>query len=113
MRTHIETAVPDTSPHASSDSSKTLLSSVPNDAMPMYVEQATFMTKYDLNKNGKLDADEIAQIKSDFLADPRGDLKRLDADHDGKLSDAEAAVLAGKAQRETGKKPGAKKKKDL
>jgi hypothetical protein len=75
--------------------------------------KATFMTKYDLNKNGKLDADEIAQIKSDFLADPRGDLKRLDADHDGKLSDAEAAVLAGKAQRETGKKPGAKKKKDL
>eukprot|EP01035_Chromulina_nebulosa_P055096 gene55096-75491_t len=32
--------------------------------------------KYDANKNGKLEADELEQIKSDFLADPRGDLRR-------------------------------------
>ena len=75
--------------------------------------KATLMSKYDVNKNGKLDTDEIAQIKSDFLADPRGELRRLDSDQDGKLSDAEAAVLGGKAQREAGKKPGVKRKKDF
>jgi Ca2+-binding EF-hand superfamily protein len=73
--------------------------------------KATLMAKYDTNKNGKLDADELAQIKSDFLADPKGDLKRLDTDHDGKLSDEELATLNGKAKGE--KKAGAKKKKDL
>lgn len=61
--------------------------------------------KYDANKNGKLDGDEIALIKSDYLADLKGDLKKLDADHDGKLSDEELASLTG------GKKAGADEKK--
>lgn len=71
------------------------------------------IAKYDVNKNGKLDADEIAQIKSDFLADPRGELKRLDADHDGKLSDTEVAALGGKKENAAEKKPGGKKKKNF
>lgn len=75
--------------------------------------KAKMVEKYDANKNGKLDDDESAQIKSDFLADPKGDLKRLDADHDGKLSDKEVASLTGKKERTGEKKPGGKNKKDL
>lgn len=67
------------------------------------------MEKYDVNHNGKLDADEVAQIKSDYLADPKGELKRLDTDHDNKLSDQEVAALAGHTKAE---KPVVKKKKN-
>jgi Ca2+-binding EF-hand superfamily protein len=72
----------------------------------------TLIGKYDTNKNGQLDADELEQIKSDYLADPKGELRRLDHDHDGKLSDAELAPLLGTKKAEAGdKKPGARKKK--
>jgi hypothetical protein len=71
--------------------------------------KGTLMEKYDVNHNGKLDADEVAQIKSDYLADPKGALKRLDTDHDNKLSDEEVAVLAGHKKAE---KPVVKKKKN-
>jgi len=70
----------------------------------------TLISKYDANKNGKLDADELAQVKSDFLADPQGELKRLDADKDGKLDDKELATLSGKKEKPEGKKPRGKKK---
>lgn len=69
--------------------------------------KAKLLEKYDTNKNGKLDGDEIALIKSDYLADSKGDLKKLDTDHDGKLSDEELASLTG------GKKAGGKKKKGV
>ncbi len=58
--------------------------------------KTALMEKYDLNKNGKLDAEELAQLKSDFMANPRGELKRFDTDHDGKLSDGELAAIGGK-----------------
>lgn len=74
--------------------------------------KAQLIDKYDANKNGKLDGDEIAQIKSDFLANPNGELKRLDANHDGKLSDDElASLIAGKKQEKAEKNPTAVKKK--
>lgn len=73
--------------------------------------KATLMAEYDANKNGKLDTDELAQVKSDFLADPQGELKRLDDDKDGKLSDKEAATLIGKKEKSDGEKPRTKKKK--
>ena len=69
--------------------------------------KAKLMAKYDLNKNGKLDADEIATIRKDFAADPNGELKHFDTDNDGKLSDDEIAkMVPGSA-----KKSGAKKSK--
>lgn len=61
--------------------------------------KAKLMAKYDLNKNGKIDGDEVAAVRKDFAAEPAGDLKRFDTDKDGKLSDAEIAEI---------KPPGAK-----
>jgi len=69
--------------------------------------KAKIMAKYDLNKNGKLDPDEIAAIRKDFTANPTGELARFDTNHDGKLSDEEiAAMVPG-----SGKKSGGGKKK--
>ena len=48
--------------------------------------------KYDLNKNGVLDPDEIAALKKDFDAG-NADLKKLDTNGDGKLDDSEIAGL--------------------
>jgi hypothetical protein len=59
------------------------------------------IAKYDTNKNGKLDPEEYAAVRTDFAAKPDGDLAKLDLDHDGKLSDTEVAALGA-----TGKKKG-------
>ena len=69
--------------------------------------KARIMAKYDLNKNGKLDPDEMAAIRKDFAADPSGELKKYDTDGDGKLSDDEIAKMVPGS----GKKSGAKKAK--
>jgi EF hand len=72
--------------------------------------KAKLMAKYDLNKNGVLDPDEVAAIRKDFAADPTGDLKRFDKDHDGKLSDEEIAAMvpgSGKGGKKGGKKAAA------
>lgn len=55
--------------------------------------KAKIVAKYDTNKNGKLDPDEIEALKKDFDANPKGDLAKLDTDKDGKLSDDEIAAL--------------------
>lgn len=59
------------------------------------------IAKYDTNKNGKLDPEEYAAVRSDFAAKPDGELAKLDLDHDGKLSDTEVAALAGPAKKKT------------
>ncbi|MEY2878148.1 MAG: hypothetical protein RLZZ15_528 [Verrucomicrobiota bacterium] len=51
------------------------------------------LTKYDANKNGKIDADEADTLKKAFEADPKGELAKLDTNHDGKLSDEEIAAI--------------------
>jgi hypothetical protein len=69
--------------------------------------KAKTMAKYDTNKNGKLDPDEVAALRKDFEADPKGALARFDTNKDGKLSDEEiAAIVPG-----SGKKAGGGKKK--
>lgn len=55
-------------------------------------EQDTF-GKYDANKNGVLDADEITALKKDFAAGTSGDLKKLDLNSNGKLDDDEIAAI--------------------
>jgi EF hand domain-containing protein len=69
--------------------------------------KAKLIAKYDTNKNGKLDPDEIEALKKDFAADPKGELAKLDTNKDGKLSDDEIASLTGPAKK--GAKKGNKK----
>jgi hypothetical protein len=76
--------------------------------------KAKLMAKYDLNKNGVIDGDEIAAVRKDFAAEPTGDLKRFDTDKDGKFSDAEMAEMkppGGKTTDDAKKKGGTKKEK--
>jgi hypothetical protein len=70
--------------------------------------KAKLMAKYDLNKNGILDPDEVAAIRKDFAASPEGELKRFDKDHDGKLSDAEIAAMVPGSGKKGGNKGGKK-----
>jgi hypothetical protein len=55
--------------------------------------KAKFFAKYDTNKNGVIDGDEIIALRKDFDADPKGELRRFDTNHDGKLSDEEIAAI--------------------
>ena len=71
--------------------------------------KAKIIAKYDVNKNGKLDPDEIAALKKDFAANPKGELARLDTNHDGKLSDEEIAALTPGSGKKSDKKGGKKK----
>jgi hypothetical protein len=76
--------------------------------------KAKLMAKYDLNKNGRIDGDEIAAVRKDFAAEPAGDLKPFDTDKDGKFSDAEIAEMkppGAKGADDAKKKGGAKKEK--
>lgn len=61
--------------------------------------KAQLFAKYDVNKNGKLDPDELEALRKDFAASPKGALKRLDTDKDGKLSDEEIKALQPVAKR--------------
>lgn len=49
--------------------------------------------KYDANKSGVLDPDEIATLKKNFTAGTSGDLKKLDLNSNGKLDDDEIAAI--------------------
>jgi hypothetical protein len=65
--------------------------------------------KYDTNKNGVIDGDEIIAMQKDFAADPNGELKRYDTNNDGKLSAEEIAAI--KPPGSGNKKSGDKKAK--
>ena len=68
--------------------------------------------KYDVNKNGVLDADEKVALVKDFDADKTGTLKALDNNKDGKLTDGEIATISATKPSETPAKPKAKGKKN-
>jgi hypothetical protein len=63
-------------------------------------KKAKLIAKYDKNKDGTLDADEMDSLRKDFDADKEGNLKTYDKNKDGKLSDEEINAI----------KPGASKK---
>ena len=67
--------------------------------------------KYDLNKNGTLDADEKAALVKDFDADKTGPLKALDNNGDGKLTDGEIGTISATKPGETPAKVKGKAKK--
>lgn len=77
--------------------------------------KAKIMAKYDTDKNGKIDGDEVAAVRKAFEADKTGELARFDTDKDGKLSDEEIAKMApgsGTKGAKTGEKKSGGKKKD-
>ena len=78
--------------------------------------KAKLIAKYDTNKNGKIDGDEIVALQKDFAAHPKGDLARFDVNHDSKLSDEEIAAIVpggGKKGDKAAKKNGGKKPADI
>jgi hypothetical protein len=73
--------------------------------------KAQLMSKYDLNHNGVIDGEEIAAVRKDFAADPKGALKRFDTNSDGTLDDSEIAVMKPPgAKGKDGEKPKGEKK---
>ena len=75
--------------------------------------KARIFEKYDTNKNGIIDGDEIAAVRKAFAADPKGEFAAYDKDHDGKLSNEEiAAIKPPGAKKDGEKKSGGKKKAD-
>lgn len=68
--------------------------------------KARLFAKYDTNKNGSIDGDEIAAVRAAFKAEPKGEFARYDANADGKLDDAEIASIKPPGQ---GGKGGGKK----
>ncbi len=69
--------------------------------------KARLFAKYDANRNGVIDGDEVAALRKDFAADPHGELARYDANQDGKLSDDEISEI--KPPGKSGERKGGKK----
>lgn len=61
--------------------------------------QQDIFGKYDVNKNGVLEADEIAALKKDFDTGASADLKKLDLNSNGKLDDNEVAAIKPEAKK--------------
>lgn len=75
--------------------------------------KARIFLKYDTNKNGVIDGDEIAAVRKAFAAEPKGEFVAYDVNGDGKLSDEEiAGIKPPGAKKDGAKKSGGKKKAD-
>jgi hypothetical protein len=75
--------------------------------------KARIFAKYDANKNGIIDGDEIAAVRKAFAAEPKGEFASYDKNTDGQLDDAEiAAIKPPGAKKDGEKKSGGKKKAD-
>lgn len=73
--------------------------------------KAKIFAKYDTNKNGVIDGDEVAAVRKAYAADPKGEFAVYDTDHDGKLSDEEIAAIKPPGGKKGGKDSSEKKKK--
>lgn len=73
--------------------------------------KAKIFAKYDANKNGVIDGDEIAAVRKAFAADPKGEFASYDKNNDGKLDDAEIAAIKPPGGKKGGEKKGEGKKK--
>ena len=56
---------------------------------------ADLLATYDKDANGKIDGDEVTALKADFTAG-KSEVKALDTNSDGTLSDEEIAAAGGK-----------------
>ena len=68
--------------------------------------------KYDTNKNGVIDGDEVAVVRKAFAADPKGEFATYDKNNDGKLSDEEIASIKPPGGKKAGEKKAGGKKAD-
>lgn len=64
---------------------------------------ADLLATYDKNGNGKIDGEEVDALKKDFAAG-KPEVKALDTNNDGSLSDEEIAAAGGKQKKEKKKK---------
>ncbi len=87
--------------------------SVPVSAAAGGGPKATIFAKYDTNKNGIIDGDEVAAVRKAFATEPKGAFAVYDKDHDGKLSDEEIAAIKppGQGGKKGDKKEGGEKTK--
>ncbi len=60
--------------------------------------------KFDLNANGKIDGAELEAVRKDFTGSADLNIKALDKDHDGKLTDTEIEALNTAAPKKIKKK---------
>lgn len=75
--------------------------------------KAKIFAKYDTNKNGAIDGNEIVAVRQAFTADPKGEFANYDKNKDGKLDDAEVAEIKPPGAKKGGeKKSGGKKQND-
>jgi hypothetical protein len=65
---------------------------------------AALLKKYDANANGKIDGAELQAVRKDSAGSPDLNLKALDKDNDGKLSDSEIETLNSEAPKKGKKK---------
>ena len=73
--------------------------------------KAKIFAKYDTNKNGVIDGDEIMAVRKAFATEPKGEFASYDKNQDGKLDDAEIAAIKPPGGKKDGeKKSGGKKK---
>lgn len=72
--------------------------------------KARIFAKYDTNKNGVIDGDEVAVVRKAYAAEPKGEFAIYDLNRDDKLDDAEIAAIKPPGQ--GGKKGGGKKVPD-
>ncbi len=63
---------------------------------------AAILATYDKNGNGKIDGEEVDALKKDFAAG-KPELKSLDTNNDGTLSDEEIAAVGGKHRKKKNK----------
>jgi len=60
------------------------------------------LTQFDTNKNGKIDGNEVEELRKAFAGDLKAQLAKLDKDGNGKLDDAEIAAIKPKAAPDAG-----------
>lgn len=72
--------------------------------------KARIFAKYDTNKNGVIDGDEIAAVRAAFAAEPKGQFATYDKNSDGKLSDEEIAGIKPPGAKKAGEKKSSGKK---
>ena len=65
--------------------------------------------KYDTNKNGVIDGDEVAAVRKAFATEPKGEFATYDKNNDGKLSDEEIASIKPPGGKKAGDKKAGKK----
>src|SRR4051812_35981688 len=73
--------------------------------------KAKIFAKYDTNKNGVIDGDEIVAVRKAFAAEPKGEFASYDKNADGKLSDEEIASIKPPGAKKDGEKKGGKDSK--